>query len=95
MIKRPYITFDSTENYSISNLAGIFYYRDRIALMRVEIFGAKCSGRVGVLGELFGITLVLTPSLHLTYSGGRFKGRAFRIRKGLGKAEEIHLSGAR
>ena len=95
MIKRPYITFDSTESYSISNLAGIFYYRDRIALMRVEIFGAKCCERVGVLGELFGITLVSTPSLHLTYSGGRFKGRAFRIRKGIGKAEEIRLSGAR
>ena len=28
-MKRPYITFDSIENHSILNLAGVFYYRDR------------------------------------------------------------------
>ena len=72
-MKRPYITFDSLENHSISNLAGIFYYRDRRALRKEEIIGAKCCGRVGVLGELLGITLILTHSLHLTYSGGKFK----------------------
>ena len=72
-MKRPYITFDSIENHSISNLEGIFYYRDRKALRREEIIGAKCCGRVGVLGELFGVTLILTHSLHLTYSGGKFK----------------------
>lgn len=72
-MKRPYITFDSIENHSISNLACIFYYRDRRALRREEIIGAKCCGRVGVLGELFGVTLILTHSLHLTYSGGKFK----------------------
>ena len=72
-MKRPYITFDSIENHSISNLEGIFYYRDRKALRREEIIGAKCCGRVGVLGELFGVALILTHSLHLTYSGGKFK----------------------
>lgn len=72
-MKRLYIIFDLIENYFILNLVCIFYYCDCRVLRREEIIGVKCCGRVGVLGELFGIIFILIYFLYLIYSGGKFK----------------------